>query len=104
MSTIEVHFEKRINNVAVVRETDIRQRREYLFVTLLAGLFVLGLLFYGWQHYRWIQYGYRIEEAQKKREHLAEMRERLTVQRESLRNRSRIEDIARNDLGMVMPA
>ena len=54
---IEVHFEKRINNMNVVREADTRYRREYLFITFLAGLFVVGLFYYGWQHYQWIQYG-----------------------------------------------
>src|SRR5262245_60790291 len=104
MAMIEVHLEKRINNTTVVRETDVRQQREYLLVTLLGGLFVLGLLFYGWQHYRWMQYGYSIEEAQGKRETLDEMKERLTVEREILRNRARIDGIARRDLRMVTPA
>ena len=67
---IEVHFEKRINNQTVVREADSAQRGEHLFMTLFAGLALLGLIFYGWQHYRWIQYGYRLEEAQKKMEQL----------------------------------
>ncbi len=36
-------------------------------------MFLFGLFAYGWQHYQWIQYGYRIEEAQKKKEQLAEV-------------------------------
>ena len=104
MSTIEIHFEKRLNNAVVVREPDARQRREYVLVTLLAALFVLSLLFYGWQHYRWIQFGYRIEEAQKKKEQLVEVRERLRLERSSLRDRQRIDAKARNELGMIAPA
>src|SRR5438093_10368671 len=104
MSTIEIHFEKRINNVAVLREPDAKQRRECLLVMLLAALFGLSLLFYGYQHYRWIQFGYRIEEAQKKKEQLVEARERLRLERSALRDRQRIDAKARNELGMVAPA
>jgi cell division protein FtsL len=104
MSPIEVHFNRHINNEGVVREPDARHRREYFLVTLLAGVFGLTLLFYGWQHYRMIQYGYRIEEAHKRREQLAEMRERLRLERSSLRDRRRIDATARRDLGMVAPA
>jgi cell division protein FtsL len=101
---IEVHFEKRIINNNVIRETDWKSHSEHIVVTVLAAIFLLGLFIYGWQHYRWIQYGYRIEEAQKKKEQLAEIRERLRLERESLSNPQRIETLARRDLGMVAPA
>ena len=100
---IEIQFEKRINNNNVVRETDSNHRWEYLFLTLLGGLFLVGLLFYGWQHYRWIQYGYQIEEAQKKKEQLVEMGRQLRLERASLRSPQRIDAIARGELGMVVP-
>jgi cell division protein FtsL len=100
---IEVHIEKRINNSNVVRETDSGHRWEYLLVTLLGGLFLAGLFFYAWQQYQWIQYGYRIEEAQKKREQLAEAARQLRLERASLRNPQRIDAIARGELGMVVP-
>jgi cell division protein FtsL len=100
---IEVHFEKHINNLNLVREADTNHRREYLFFTMLAGLFVLGLFFYGWQHYQWIQYGYRIEEAQKKKDQLAETGRQLRLERASLRDPKRIDSIARGELGMVVP-
>jgi cell division protein FtsL len=103
MSTIEIHFEKNIKNVALVRELDVRQRHEYLFVTFLAAFFVLTLLFYGWQHYRYTNYGYRISEAQKKKIQLTEMRERLRMDRSELRDPQRIDQMARERLGMVAP-
>jgi cell division protein FtsL len=101
---IEIHFEKRINNLTVVREADTKHRGEYLFLTLLAGLLVLGLFFYGWQHYQWIQYGYRLEEVQKKKEQLSETARQLKLERASLRDPKRIDSIARGELGMVVPA
>ena len=101
---IEVHLEKRFNNINVVRETDTKHRREYLGVTCLFSAFLVCLLFYGWQHYRWIQNGYRLEEANKQHEKLAEIGRQLRLERESLRNLQRIDEIARRDLGMGMPA
>jgi cell division protein FtsL len=101
---IEVHLEKRIINSNVVREADAKSHRDNIVVTVLAGMFLLGLFVYAWQHYQWIQYGYRIEEAQKKKEQLAEIGRQLRYERASLRNPQRIDAIARRDLGMVVPA
>jgi len=101
---IEVHFEKRIINYNVIRETDAKSHRDYIIITVLAGMFLLGLFAYGWQHYRWIQYGYRIQEAQKQKEQLAEAREQLRLEHASLRSVQRIDSIARRELGMVVPA
>jgi cell division protein FtsL len=104
LMAIEVHLEKRIINNNVIREADDKSRRDYLVVTVLAGMFMFGLFTYGWQHYQWIQYGYRIEEAQKKKEQLAEAGRQLQLERSVLRNPQRIDAIARRDLGMVFPA
>jgi cell division protein FtsL len=101
---IEVHFEKRIINNNVIREADARSHRDYIIVTALAAMFLFGLFAYGWQHYQSIQYGYRIEEAQKRREQLAETGRQLRLERASLSNPQRIDSIARKQLGMVVPA
>ena len=100
---IEVHFEKRIVNNNVISQADSRSRRDYIIVTALAAMFLVGLFVYGWQHYQWIQYGYRIEEAQKKKEQLAEIGRQLRLERASLSNPQRIDSIARKQLGMVVP-
>jgi len=101
---IEVHFEKRINNANILRDADTRYRREYVGMTCLFAAFLLCLLFYGWQHYLWITNGYKIEEAQKQKEQLAETGRQLRTERETLRDPERIDGIARRDLGMVLPA
>ena len=100
---IEIHFEKRIVNSNVIREADKKSHRDYILVTALAAMFLIGLFAYGWQHYQWIQYGYRIEETQKKRDQLAEIGRQLRLERASLRNPQRIDAIARKELGMVVP-
>jgi cell division protein FtsL len=104
LMAIEVHLEKRIINNHVIREADVKSYRDYVIVTVLASMFLFGLFAYGWQHYQWIQYGYRIEEAQKKKEQLSEIGRQLRLERASLRNPQRIDSIARGQLGMVVPA
>jgi cell division protein FtsL len=101
---IEVVFEKRISNAAVHRDVDTEQRHQYLLLVGLAALFMVGLLFYGWQQYQWIQTGYQIENAQKKREDLAEFHKQLDLERSAWASRDRIDTIARNTLGMVTAA
>lgn len=101
---IEVQFEKRIINNNVIREADPKGHRDYIIVTALAAMFLFGLFAYGWQHYQWIQYGYRIEEAQKKMQRLSEIGRQLRLERASLSNPQRIDSIARKQLGMVVPA
>ena len=101
MSTIDIHFDKKINNSKVVREADTRCRVDYLCLTLLGAVFVLGMFFYAWQQYQWIQFGYGIEEAQKKIEQLEEVGQQLRVERAMLRNPQRIDSLARQELGMV---
>jgi len=102
--SIEVHIEKRIINNHVIREADVKSHRDYIVITVLASMFLFGLFAYGWQHYQWIQYGYRIEEAQKKKEQLAEIGRQLRLERATLRSPQRIDSIARGELGMVVPA
>src|SRR2546421_2107463 len=101
---IEIHFEKRIVNNNVIREADAKSHRDYIIITALAAMFLFGLFAYGWQHYQWIQYGYRIQEAQKKKEQLTDLRTNLRLESTSLRNPSRVDSIARRELGMVVPA
>ena len=103
LMAIEIHFEKRIVNSNVIREADKKSHRDYILVTALAAMFLIGLFAYGWQHYQWIQYGYRIEETQKKRDQLAEIGRQLRLERASLRNPQRIDAIARKELCMVVP-
>jgi cell division protein FtsL len=104
LMAIEVHIEKRIINNHVIREADVKSHRDYIVVTVLASMFLFGLFAYGWQHYQWYQYGYRIQEAQKKQEQLSEAGRQLRLERASLRNPQRIDSIARGQLGMVVPA
>jgi len=63
--TPEFYFHKSIDNSRVVRVADPRRKREIrIFSAGIAALFLL-VLFYAWQHFSAVQYGYKIE-AQKR--------------------------------------
>jgi|KBSMisStandDraft_5_1062788.scaffolds.fasta_scaffold87156_1 cell division protein FtsL len=102
--SIEVVFEKRINNVNVYRDVDVAQRRQYFLLTFLSAMFVLGLLLYGWQQYRWLRLGYDIEKLKEKKEELLDYQHQLLVERNLWGNAQYIDNTARNSLGMVAAA
>jgi len=103
MRPIEVRFEKNINNLTLVREADTRRQSEYVAVAMLGAMFVLGLLIYGTQLYRYQQYGYLIEDAQKQKDQLEKQQGNLLLFREKLKDPARIALIARR-MGMVSSA
>src|SRR5262252_5076308 len=93
MRPIEVRFQKNINNLTLVREADTQRQWEHLVVVAVGALFVAGLLYYGWQHYQYIQYGYKLEAAQKKQDQLIEKGNVLRLQRAQLENPDRIQNM-----------
>jgi hypothetical protein len=100
---IEFHYEKRIDNSAVVRNIDGRQRKQWFLMTLLASLFVLSLFFYGWQYYRGIKVGYDQVEAARERQELIEANQRYRAQLDNWTSLDRVGDIA-VAMGMVRSA
>jgi hypothetical protein len=71
------------------------------FGTALACLFLL-VFTYAWQHFRAIEYGYRIESAKRELSNLTEMNRALRLEDASLRDPERIDVIARR-MGLVPP-
>lgn len=102
--SIEVVFEKRINNANVCRDVDVVQRRQYFLLTFLFAVFVLGLLLYGWQQYRFLRLGYDISKLKERKEELLEDQRRLELDRNLWASPRYIDSTARNDLGMVVAA
>ena len=102
--SIEVVFEKRINNANVCRDVDVVQRRQYFLLTFLFAVFVLGLLLYGWQQYRFLRLGYDISKLKERKEELLEDQRRLELDRNLWASPRYIDCTARNDLGMVVAA
>ena len=100
--TPEVYFSKNIDNSRLVKVDDAQRSREMkIFGTALACLCLLALS-YAWQHFKAIEYGYKISELKLERDNLIEMNRALRLEEASLRDPERIDKLAKN-MGMVPP-
>ena len=93
--TPEFYFQKVIDNSRLVKVSDPERRREIrVFSASVAALFLV-MMFYAWQHFSSIEYGYRIEAQKAERERLVEVNRTLTLETASLRDPGRIDALAR---------
>ncbi len=102
LGTPEIYFRKRIDNSRLVKVEDPRREREMrVFGIALFCLFRL-VMGYAWQHFRAIEYGYKIETLRSQRDGLAGMNQALRLEEASLRDPERIDAMARK-LGLQAP-
>src|SRR5882757_7113750 len=100
--TPEIYFTKAIDNSRLVKIEDPTRGREMkVFGTALACLFLLVMTF-AWQHFRAIEYGYKIEALRAQRDGLTEINRALRLEEASLRDPERIDTLARR-LGLQSP-
>jgi cell division protein FtsL len=100
--TPEIYFSKSIDNSRLVKVEDPRRSREMQhFGIALACLFLL-VMTYAWQHFKAVEYGYRIESVKSQRDSLAEMNRALRLEEASLRDPERIDLLARR-MGLQSP-
>jgi hypothetical protein len=100
--TPEVFFTKRIDNSRLVTADDPERAQEMRsFATAMALLFVL-IMVYGWQHFKAIEYGYRIESEKQQIELLSEQNRELRLTEAQLGAPARIDMMARQ-LGLGAP-
>jgi hypothetical protein len=100
--TPEVYFAKTIDNSRLVKVADVKRSREMAqFAGALAILFVM-VMFYAWQHFSAIEYGYRIEALKSQRDTLAETSRELHLELASLKDPGRIDALARG-IGLQTP-
>ena len=93
--TPEFYFQKTIDNSRLVKVSDPQRRREIrIFSAAVAALFMV-MMFYAWQHFSSIEYGYRIEAQKAERDRLTEVKRTLTLEAASLRDPGRIDALAR---------
>jgi len=102
LGTPEIYFRKAIDNSRLVKVEDPRRAREMKnFVIAVSFLFLL-VMGYAWQHFRAIEYGYRIESLRIQRDGLVDMNRALRLEEASLRDPERIDVMARK-LGLQAP-
>lgn len=100
--TPEIYFTKSIDNSRLVKVEDPRRTREMRqFGIALACLFVL-VMGYAFQHFKAIEYGYKIEALKAQRTNLVEMNRALSLEEATLRDPERIDRIAR-EMGLQSP-
>ena len=102
IGTPEIYFAKNIDNSRLVKVEDPRRGREMRqFAIALSCLFLL-VMTYAWQHFKAIEYGYKIESMKIERDSMAEMNHALRLEDASLRDPERIDVMARK-LGLQSP-
>jgi cell division protein FtsL len=102
LGTPEIYFRKNIDNSRLVKVEDPGRAREMKqFGLALCCLFLL-VMGYALQHFRAIEYGYKIEALRSQRDGLTEMNRALRLEEASLRDPERIDAMARK-LGLQSP-
>ena len=100
--TPEIYFAKAIDNSRLVKVEDPRRSREMRqFAIALACLFLL-VMTYALQHFKAIEYGYKIEQLKLERDTISESNRALNLEEASLKDLSRIDRMAL-ELGMQRP-
>src|SRR5271154_7259479 len=102
LGTPEIYFRKTIDNSRLVKIEDPRREREMKQFGLALCLLFLLVMGYALQHFRAIEYGYKIEALRSQRDGLSEMNRALRLEEASLRDPERIDVMARK-LGMQSP-
>lgn len=100
----EYHTVKRIDNSRLVRSAPPAQLREYWRRVAAGAAMAACLLVYAWQHFECIQIRYRIEQLESQRAQAAEFNQQLHLEVATLRSPMRVDAIARNQLGLTVPA
>lgn len=101
-ATPEVWFAKGIDNSRLVKVADRKRQREMRQFTVALVIVATVLIFYVWQHFRAIEYGYRIEELKGQHEVLLEQNRQLKLEEASLRSPERIVALA-EQMGLTTP-
>jgi cell division protein FtsL len=100
--TPEIYFTKAIDNSRLVKVEDPRRARELRQFGIALGCLFLFVMAYAFQHFKAIEYGYKIESLKAQRDGLIEMNRALRLEEASLRDPQRIDRIAR-ELGLQSP-
>lgn len=100
--TPEIYFTKPIDNSRLVKVEDPQRAREMRHFCIALGCLFVFVMAYAFQHFKAIEYGYKIEALKSQRDGLVEMNRSLRLEEASLRDPERIDRIAR-ELGLQSP-
>jgi cell division protein FtsL len=100
--TPEIYFGKAIDNSRLVKVEDPKRGREMKQFGVALGCLFLLVMTYTWQHFRAIEYGYKVESLKSQRDSLMEVNRALRLEEASLSSPERIDKLAR-EYGMQPP-
>ena len=100
----EYHTRKTIDNSRLVRATSAAGLRDLWRRLAIGAALAAFLWFYAWQHFECIQIRYQIEQLESQRTQAAELNQQLHLEMATLRSPSRVDSIARNQLGLTIAA
>ena len=100
--TPEVYFSKSIDNSRVIKVDDPKRGREIRFLGIALACLCMLVLSYAWQHFKSVEYGYKIAELKSQRDGLIEINRALRLETASLREPGRIDAMAKK-LGLISP-
>ena len=99
----EFYTVKRIDNSRLVRPVAPGRWRECGRRVALSGALASCVMFYAWQHFQCIQMRYHVEDLQNRRARAVQLNQQLHLEVASLRSPMRIDSIARQQLGLIVP-
>jgi cell division protein FtsL len=100
----EFHTVKPIDNSRLVRPASPNRLREMARLLAFGGLVAIAALLYAWQHFSCIQLRYQLETLKSQHAQASELNRELKLEVAGLRAPSRIDQIARRQLGLTAPA
>jgi cell division protein FtsL len=93
----------RIDNSQVVREVDPRASRDLWWLLVLVMTLVGGLVLYAWPHLQIRETSRAQDRMSRERERLLEENRKLRLEKATLQNLRRVENIATRELGLQSP-
>jgi len=90
-------------NHRLVKERDQARARELRRVAWICAGLLAPVLFYVWQQIEYIRTGYQIEQLRSEKNRLIEWNRQMKLERATLLNLQRIEELGRSHLGLVPP-
>jgi cell division protein FtsL len=93
--TPEIYFAKPVDNSRLVKVEDPQRGREMRQVGIALGCLFLLVMTYTWQHFKAVEYGYKLESLKVQRDGLLEENRALRLEDASLRSPERIDKLAR---------
>jgi cell division protein FtsL len=94
---------KQIQGQQPFREKDPVHFQSLMLIIGTSSLIVLGILSYIWRGVEIMGMGYKMRAVYQQRQVLQEQKQKLVLERASLRSMNRIEDLASSDLRLVRP-